>query len=193
MYHKKGLKFNYGRYAFEYILNIRNYDILYIPYYTCGVIQETLQNLNIKYKFYEIDEYLKPANENIFIDKNVGFLYTNYFGILDKYINQLKIKNLIIDNSQSFFSKINPNYDSFNSVRKFFGVPDGAYAFIKDNNIELYENLETDTSYMNFSHLLKRADTGAKSGYLDFQHYENQIKDQGMMKMSILTNKLLNL
>ena len=45
---------------------------------------------------------------------------------------------------------------------------------------------------MNFSHLLKRADTGAKSGYLDFQHYENQIKDQGMMKMSILTNKLLN-
>ena len=191
-YHINGLKFNYGRYAFEYILKIRNYETLYIPYYTCGVIQEILQNLNIKYKFYEIDEYLKPTNENIFIDQNVGFLYTNYFGLFDYYINQLKIKNLIIDNSQSFFSKINPNYDSFNSARKFFGVPDGAYAFIKDNNIELYKNLEIDTSYMNFSHLLKRADTGPKSGYLDFQNYENKIKDKGMMKMSCLTNKLLN-
>ena len=45
---------------------------------------------------------------------------------------------------------------------------------------------------MNFSHLLKRADTGAKSGYLDFQNFENKIKYLSMMKMSCLTNKLLN-
>lgn len=57
--------------------------------------------------------------ENIQADQ--GFLYTNYFGLKDNFINILanKIQNLIIDNAQSFFSKPCKEIDTFYSVRKF--------------------------------------------------------------------------
>ena len=41
------------------------------------------------------------------------------------------ISNVIIDNAQAFYSKHQDRAYSFNSARKFFGVPDGAYLFGK--------------------------------------------------------------
>lgn len=190
-YHQNFLSFNYGRYAFEYILKIRDYKEVHIPYYTCEAIKETLKKLNIKFHMYEIDTDLKPIFKKEILSEGVGFLYTNYFGIMDSHIQKSYIKNLIIDNSQSFFSKDFENADSFNSIRKFFGVPDGSYAFVKNRKCNLYSKLKRDISFKNYIHLLKRADLGASSSFIEYVEYENSIKDKKMMKISFLTEKIL--
>ena len=39
-YHKNAIRLNTGRNCLEYILRVRGYKKVYIPYYTCEVILE---------------------------------------------------------------------------------------------------------------------------------------------------------
>ena len=78
---------------------------------------------------------------------------------------------------------------SFNSVRKFFGVPDGALLY---SDKLLNEDFEQDTSYQRFSHLLKRIDIDAKFGYTDFQTNDNSLNDEPIKFMSNLTKNIFN-
>ncbi len=92
-------------------------------------MQEAIKKTQIDYKYFSIDENLEIINVD---DLKEGdyILYINYFGIKNVYINSLINKygeKLIIDNSQSFFSKFGNNVSSIYSPRKFFGVSDGAY------------------------------------------------------------------
>ena len=48
-YHKSALSLNSARNCFEYILRVRKYKKVYLPYYTCEVILEPLKKLNIQY------------------------------------------------------------------------------------------------------------------------------------------------
>ena len=103
---KKGIFVNSGRNALELILkSIGKIKTLYIPYYTCDVILEPLRKLNINYKFYNIDKNLE-LGEDIILNNDEYFLYTNYFGIKDNYIKELVYKygnHLIVDNAQPEF------------------------------------------------------------------------------------------
>jgi len=188
-YHKNAIKLNTGRNCLEYILITRNYDKIYIPYYTCEVIMEPINKLGILYEFYHIDEQLNPLLTKD-IKTNEVLLYTNYFGIKNKEVRKLshQIKNLIIDNSQSFYTKPINNIDTFYSARKFFGVPDGAYLY---TNSLLKEQFEQDESYTRFSHLLKRIDLNASMGYNDFKINDHILSGQPIKKMSKLTNAIL--
>ena len=68
-------------------------------------------------------------------------LIVNYFGLMDKniqkFIESYNNINIIIDNTQAFFS--NPVWKDkvYNvySCRKFIGVPDGGYLISKRNLI----------------------------------------------------------
>ncbi|WP_264554527.1 hypothetical protein [Flavobacterium sp. N1946] len=106
-YHKekKCIALNTSRNCLEYILFGRNYQLVFIPYFTCEAILEPFNKLNIQFEFYSIDENLEPIFDFNKLDSNAAFLYTNYFGLKDNYIKELAAQdvNLIIDNSQSFF------------------------------------------------------------------------------------------
>ena len=77
----------------------------------------------------------------IIFDDNSYVLYTNYFGICAKNIKELakKYKNLIVDNAQAFYM---PKYGiaSFNSLRKFFGVPDGSFLMCDKTINEIFKS-----------------------------------------------------
>ena len=130
-YHAASIALNTARNAFEYVLKVRAYKKVYIPYYTCVVMLEPIKKLNIDFEFYAIDENLEPLFDYSKIMDEQGFLYTNYFGLKDDFIKQYStiIPNLIIDNAQSFFSEPLNDIDTFYSARKFFGVSDGAYLY----------------------------------------------------------------
>ena len=64
---------------------------------------------------------------------------------------------------------------SFNSLRKFFGVPDGA---ILSCDKKLDEKFQIDESYDRALHLLKRIDVNAHFGYQDFCENENKLNDE---------------
>ncbi len=182
---------NSARNCLEYILQLRKYNYLYVPYFTCDVILEPLKKLGISYEFYDVNDKLEPIFDQNKIQKNEGFLYTNYFGIKDKYLKNSasKIPNLIVDNAQALFSKPIKNIDTFYSPRKFVGVADGGFLSI---NEKLSEKFEQDVSYKRMVHLLKRIDLSAEAGYKDFCINDDSLKNQPIKLISKLTEEILS-
>lgn len=191
-YHRQAIKLNSGRHCLEYILRLRSYSKIWIPYYTCEVVLQPIKKLGLEYCFYHIDEMLEPIFDYYSLADNEAFLCTNYFGIKDHYVRSLPAKsNIIIDNSMAFFAKPIPGFDTFCSARKFFGVPDGAYLYSYDG-AQLDMDLPRSTSYRRCAHLLKRIDLGAEQGYADFKENDAALSDQEIMTMSKLTQRILS-
>ncbi|MBE6283188.1 MAG: hypothetical protein E7098_02460 [Mediterranea massiliensis] len=191
--HSEGIHLNSGRNALEYILsNITNISSLWIPYYTCDVVLEPIKKLNIPYRFYHINENLELADE-ITLQQDEYLLATNYFGIKDAYMKKLALvygSHLIIDNAQAFYASPIKNIHTVYSPRKFVGIPDGGIAYT--TNIFNTNNLEKDQSFDRCSHLLKRVDLGANSGYADFKENSHKLVNQPIKKMSDLTRTLID-
>ncbi|MBR4065050.1 MAG: hypothetical protein IKK02_07300 [Tidjanibacter sp.] len=189
-YHKDALRLNTARNCLEYILRVRNYKKVYVPYYTCEVILEPFNKLDVAYEFYHINEELN-IKDDINLTEGEAILYTNYYGLKQSSVEQLAKKygpRLIVDNAQAFFAPRINGIDTFYSARKFFGVPDGAYLYIDE---ELTEELEQDVSYDRMQHLLKRIDLSAEAGYDDFQQVEHELCNQPIKRMSKLTEAIL--
>ena len=192
-FHREGIYLNSGRNALEYILrSIPIIRHLYIPYYTCDVVLEPINKLGISYSFYCINERLELADE-IHLNKDEYLLVNNYFGIKDAYIRELSVqygRQLIVDNAQALYAKPLEGIKTIYSPRKFVGIPDGGIAYI-ENGLDV-SNMERDISYNRCSHLLKRLDLGAESGYNDFRENSSQLVNQPIKRMSNLTSHLLH-
>lgn len=189
-YHKDAIRLNTGRNCLEYVLRARKYDKVYIPYYTCEVILEPFRKLGIPYEFYHIGINLE-IRDKFKLNANEGLLYTNYFGLKQRYVEQLAEQigtRLIVDNTQAFYAKRIEGIDTFYTCRKFFGVPDGAYLY---SDVKLEENFEHDYSYERFAHLLKRLDLSAEEGYADFRKADDDLDNQPIRKMSKLTRRMM--
>lgn len=191
--HYPGLiKFNSGRNAFKVILRKRGYKKVFLPYYTCDAMLESIKRLGLKYYFYHINEQLEPETSFEFLQSDEVAVYNNYFGIKDRYIqglNQLN-RNIIIDNCQAFFSEPDANLDTFYSPRKFFGVPDGGYLFLSDGDNDV-GNFDKDNSYEHFLHLIKRIDLSPEEGYDDFLRAEKSLVNRSVKAMSETTRRIL--
>ena len=190
-YHKGALRLNSARNCFEYVLLVRQYRKVYIPYFTCEVMLEPLQKHGIEYVFYHINEQLEPV-EIIGLFADEAFLYTNYFGLKQSCVQRLAGiygSQLIVDNAQAFFAPRLDGIDTFYSPRKFYGVSDGGYLYI-DKRLDI--ELEQDHSYDRMSHLLKRIDLFAEDGYADFRQNESTLKNQPIKRMSKLTEAILS-
>lgn len=188
--HDDGILVNTGRNALEYILRaLSDVKLLYIPYYTCNVILEPLNKLNIAYSFYHINMCLE-INTEISLKEGEYLLYTNYFGIKDKYIKDISLvygNQLIIDNAQAFYAEPVYGISAIYSPRKFVGIPDGGIAYCSKR----YEIVEQDESYDRCSHLLKRHDLGASGGYEDFHLNSAKLHEQPIRRMSKLTETMI--
>lgn len=189
-YHNEALCLNSARNCFEYVLLVRQYKKVYIPYFTCEVMLEPLHKHGVEYVFYHINEQLELV-ETIELSDDEAFLYTNYFGLKQSYVQHLAEiygSQLIVDNAQAFFAPRLDGIDTFYSPRKFFGVADGGYLYI-DKRLDI--ELEQDYSYDRMSHLLKRIDLSAEDGYADFRQNESTLRNQPIKRMSKLTEAIL--
>ena len=179
---------NTARNCLRYLIRAYNISKINVPYYTCPVVFDAIKKENCEIDFYHIDENFMI--NKTFSDKDF-VLYTNYFGICAKNIKNLsrKYQNFIIDNAQAYHT---PEFGlaSFNSARKFMGVPDGAFLHCEKL---LDEPLELDKSSIDrFSHLLKRVDTNAQFGYEDYKNNDESLKNEDIKLMSNITKALIN-
>lgn len=185
---------NSGRSAFELILKAREYKKVFIPLYTCEVISKALDKMGIEYEFYKLNNNLEPEKNWLSsIAGDEALLYTNYFGLKDDFIGQIGslCKNVIIDNCQSFYSRPQIGFDTFYSPRKFFGVPDGGYLFLRDNT-EVADIPLQDIVYNRSLHLLKRIDLSPQEGYKDFVANESEFNVSGVRRMSKVSTRILS-
>jgi hypothetical protein len=189
-YHQNAFRLNTGRNAFEHILRAKKYEKVYLPCYTCDAMLEPIRKLALRWEFYNIDETLMPIFNFSSLDVKDVFVYNNYFGVCDMQVAEIakKCRNVVIDNSQAFFSKPAPDIDTFYSPRKFFGVPDGAYLY---TDKLMNSKFERDASYTRFAHLIKRIDINEEAGYVDFKDNESMFAGQPIRLMSALTQRLL--
>lgn len=187
-YYPNALKLNSGRNALRYILKAYNAQKIYLPLFICKSVIETIKKEDILIEFYRINKNFELKDSVNLLDDEY-LLYVNYFGTKDIFIKDLihKYENLIIDNSQAFFSPPYTN-PTFYSPRKFLGVPDGGYLIIdKILDIELQREISYDKSI----HLLKRYDLGSQKSYNLYQEVENHFSEIDMKKMSFFTEALL--
>jgi len=189
-YHNPVVRLNLGRTAFEYILRAKKVRMVYLPHFICGVMFEPLTRIGIPYQLYHINDKLEPLFDFTALETSDYFLYVNYFGMQDSYIDSLSrwVPNLIIDNSQAFFTKPLPGVDTFYSPRKFFGTPDGGYLF---TDRMLPVDLERDDSSDRFSHLIGRIEKGTEESYADFSRNEEMFSGQPIRQMSRITRRIL--
>lgn len=189
-FHQSIIRLNTGRNAFEYILRANEYKKVYLPYYTCEVMLEPIKKLKLDCEFYRIDRDFLPVIDVTKLQLNETLVYNNYFGIFDRNANKISRlnNNIIIDNSQAFYTKPIKGSQTFYSARKFFGVPDGAYLY---TNKQLDLELQLDYSLNRMSHLLGRIEEGAEEFYQTFKRNDDVLSNQPIKQMSKLTHRLM--
>ena len=188
LYHDNALALNSGRACLLLILNNIKPRKIYIPYYTCDIIIKTLRFAKVSYKYYVINTKLEP--DRVDLKEEEYILYINYFGIKSDIISYLIKRyeqNIIIDNSQGFYEKAYDNIWSFNSARKFFGVPDGAFLY---SPIDIDLNQIIIPNVVFYKHLINRLIGKQDKAYKQFRFSENKI-DFKIKNISDLSLKIL--
>lgn len=199
--HHDAIHLNAGRYALEYILRVRGYKKVYIPYYICSSVLQPFERLGIDYEFYHINEQLDIATE-LHPKNDEAVLYVNYFGLKNRKAECFcyTYRNTIIDQTQAFYSERGERYgdntiqcDTFYSCRKYFGVPDGAYLYLGGDVsvIKSIDDLPQDESFERMDFLTKRIDRSPQEGFADFHASEKSLSSVGMCRMSRLTKSMM--
>ncbi len=134
MEHRKLIKLNLARNCLRYIIRVFGIKEIHMPYYICPAVWRAARKENCAVKFYHIDRSFLPAKE---FAENDYILYPNYFGISSQNVRKLSrlYKNLIVDNAHNYFMP-DCGLASFNSLRKFFNVKDGAFLYISKLSTE---------------------------------------------------------
>ncbi len=190
-YHSTGvLRFNYCRFAWQYLLEARKITKIYIPYYICDSLIVPAMRSGVQIEYYHIDESFCPVCEHIPTDRE-AILIVNYFGFLNQQKLQSlvdKYKHIIVDNTQAFFARPIKDVDTLYSCRKFFGVPDGGYLFAQGVPTP---TLSQDSSADRMNFLTGRLEDGAQKHYLEFRRAEDNAEEEGVKSMSNTTQNLL--
>lgn len=186
VYHDNALSLNTGRNAFEHVLSVNKVEHIHIPYFTCEVMLEPLRKLGILYSFYSIDENFIPILKHDI--KNHYILVTNYFGITSNSVRSFlkHTINIIVDNAQAFYEFPFRNELTIYSPRKFFGVPDGGFAYAEN------KKYAKDYSFHRFEHLLKRIDCSPEEGYEMYRKNDERLQGLPIQSMSNITHRILN-
>jgi len=131
-YHARALALSSGRACLRRILERLAPVRVWIPFYVCDAVLPAIEHAGATVKFYPVDETLDPLLPADQLSDDDVVVYVNYFGIKTDAASTLAASlgvRAVVDDSQAFYQRGYAGSSSFNSARKFFGVPDGAYAY----------------------------------------------------------------
>ena len=182
---------NNARCALLYIIKARQYNKVYLPYFLCDSVRLVLEREKIPFEEYRIDRTFLPLLDIKTNTEEVVYI-VNYYGLLcDEQLISLRNRygNIVVDNAQAFFAKPVKGIDTIYSCRKFFGVPDGGYAY---TDAELDETIPVDVSMDRMKHILGRFEGNSASDYYDyFNNNDESFKEIELRLMSKLTHNIL--
>ena len=188
-YHPNALALSNGRACFNQILKAERPSMVYVPFYTCNALLDPLEINGIPYKFYRLGRNLEPLFDGD-LKSDEMLVVINYYGINGKLMEQFDEQyrqQLIIDNTMGFFCKEYDYAFSFNSCRKFFGVPDGGYLYSPTKLGSPPERItDIKTNYL-ISRILKKEDVY----YQEYLENEKNLSSK-ILGMSFLTELLLS-
>lgn len=184
---------NSGRCALEYILRrLGDVRCVYAPLYTCRTALEPMERLHVPVISYRIDEFLE-LEELPDLKEGEFLLYTNYFGIKEKYVDLLASRyggKLIVDNALALYSPARPGAACLYSPRKFSGLPDGGVAVMAAGQ-SLPEPEERDESAPEAVFLLECLEYGPERACAACERSERRLRNAPLRGMSRLTERLM--
>lgn len=192
-YHHTPFTYKSGRAAFNAILKHLHPSRVFVPFYCCDALLQPLQQGGIRYEFYPIGPSLEPLTLPSLTDGDL-FVYVNYFDLKRSCIERLSDRyrhKLVVDATQSFYMRGNGRSWFFNSCRKFFGVPDGAYLYVPEGHEEGFCTLEQENINYTPDHLFHRFKGDMENGYAAALQNE-ALLDAEQAAMSKLTRYLLS-
>ncbi len=129
--HSDAIALNTGRACLMVLLKYLSPAVVYVPFYSCDALLQPFEELNIEVRFYALEKNLLPKEWPI-LKFGEFFLWTNFFGVCGENTERIKKhygRQALLDDTHSFFVEGHPDYWSFTSARKYFGVPDGAFLY----------------------------------------------------------------
>lgn len=135
-----------------------------LPFYCCDALLEPFVDRGIPLRFYTVGEDLLPLGLEP-SGKNGLIVLVDFFGIIGERLSRFGAplgERVVYDDTHAFHQgRRSRSQWSFNSARKFFGVPDGAFLFAP---VPLGPPLEMNTE-VSADHLLLRHMGEADSAY----------------------------
>ena len=187
------VRLNTGRSAIWHAFRVFGCKAIWIPYYQCDSVRNTLKEHGAEVKFYHTDRDFNPIDLHPTDDE--AALLVNYYGVMsyNRMAELAKLtKHPIIDNAQAFFCKPVEGALNIYSCRKFVGCPDGSYVIGKGAHqfVDDYPQcFSSDTAVF----LLMRIEYGCEGkGYEARGINEHRIESEPPMKMSKLTRTILD-
>ncbi len=190
--HSSALSLTTGRACLGYILQELKPTKVYLPYYVCDTLLSAIEDQDVGFEFYSLDDNLDPAN-NMDLKDDELLIYINYFGLKKQTVEHLGSQlgsQLVIDNTHSFFSGQYESQWSFTSARKFFGVPDGAYLYCPKILSHSYK-IPDDNSKPALDFLVNRKIGKTGLAYKQFKKHEESLGTQ-VKGMSEITRWILS-
>ena len=198
-YHPGLIKLNLGRTALLYMLEQMKAHTLYVPHFLCGSVLDTCVENGIALRYYPVDERFRPVFSGRMAAGECFYL-VNLYGLLDdetilSFAEQTG--TLIVDHTHAFFRKAIPGIPALYSIRKFFGLSDGAYVDMgtgSSSEKEAAASLETlpfDSSCGRYGHILGRYEKSAGIFYQQMLDNAHTYDHAPLMRMSPLTENLL--
>jgi hypothetical protein len=186
-------RFQSARAAFMALLSLRKPTRVWMPWYICDSMIEPVRMTGVALARYAVDATL-DIRDRFTLHDDEWLLYVNYFGVcdanVDHVLDSFPRRQVVIDNSQAFFSQPGDCLATIYSPRKFFGVPDGGY-LITDLPVP-EPNSDDIGSVTRCAHLLKRLAGEPEAGYQDYHLAEESLLGQTPRRMSQLTNRVLS-
>ncbi len=125
-------RFNSVKAALDAILRAERIRRIFVPYFYCPSTLAAIRRSGAEVTLYHIGADLQPLE--LPDEKDSAVLLVNYFGIQDEQTAKRAASfcraTVIADNAHAFFAPPLPSEKDYSvySAKKFFGVPDGAYA-----------------------------------------------------------------
>ncbi|MBO7933461.1 hypothetical protein J6358_27390 [Burkholderia pseudomallei] len=189
--HPSALCFQSARAAFLALLRAHAPNAVWVPWYLCESMLESLHVSGTSIRRYALASDLSCPT--IPLEDGEWLLYVNYFGVCERHVDDVLRRHppdrVLIDNAHALFSAPRRCLATLYSPRKFVGVPDGGY-LVTGMPVPLPEQTDNG-SVSRCRHLLTRLEAGAEAGYASYVEAEVSLRLQEPRRMSPLTQRML--
>jgi len=187
-YHAEAVALASGRACWHVVLRASRPRRVLLPFFICDAVLQPLTATRTPFEFYPLSASFEPAAVPEPADGDL-MLVVNYFGVLTAFVEECVRRQrdrVVVDDTQAFFRRGTPDAWSFNSARKFFGVPDGAFLYGPANGIgELPPSDVADCD-----HLLTRLAGDDRQAWEQFKRHEARISIEPRAISAISTRLL---
>jgi len=187
-YHTGALALQSGRACLRLMLEAARPRRVLVPFFICDSALVPFELTATPVTFYGVTPSLEPQLPSL--SEGDWILYVNYFGLKGECAVQLQDGNtrVIVDDTQAFFQRGYARAWSFNSARKFFGVPDGAYAY-GDRLAERAPEARVDAVCID--HLVNRLAGRHEVAYRQYLEHEKRVSAD-VQQPSALAERILS-